>query len=69
MSEISDDQSVDYRRGSRCNINDCVEVGRMHDGRVVLRSSQEPHRPPTVLGSDEWRAFLLSVKDGDFDTV
>ena len=69
MSGISDDQPVDYRRGSKCDHGACVEVGRRGDGRVALRSSEEPERPPTLLDPDEWTEFLRSVKDGDFDSV
>jgi hypothetical protein len=68
VSKINDNRPVEYRRGSRCDHGNCVEVARLADGRVALRNSQEPHRPPTMLEPDEWSNFLLSVKDGDFDT-
>lgn len=69
MSEISDDRSVPYRRAKRCQVGDCLEVGRLPNGRISLRNSRAPHEPPLEIDSDEWSIFLLGVKDGDFDTV
>jgi hypothetical protein len=69
VSEISGDQTVSYRRGKNCIDSCCVEVGRLDDGRVVLRSSRAPQVRPTFIEPDEWASFLISVKDGDFDTL
>jgi len=69
VSEISDDRSVSYRRARKCQINNCLEVGRSPDGRIFLRNTRAPHDPPTIVDSDEWSAFLLGAKEGDFDSV
>lgn len=45
----------------------CVEVSRLTDGYVALRSSRNPELPPPVFTLDEWRAFVAGVKAGQFD--
>jgi hypothetical protein len=53
VSAISDDQPDDFRRSSKCNIGDCVEVGRRPDGKVVLRSARALRRSQVVIDPDE----------------
>lgn len=43
-----------------------VEV-RLVAGAVAVRDSKDPAGPVLVFTPDEWAAFLLSVRDGDFD--
>lgn len=44
----------------------CVEVGETPDG-VAMRDSKNPDGPRLHFTPDEWRAFVLGAKDGDFD--
>lgn len=37
------------------------------EGGVVVRDSRAPEGPVLRFTPDEWHAFLLGVKDGDFD--
>lgn len=44
----------------------CVAVRTGSDGRVVVRHSTDPHRE-LVFTTEEWAAFVLGVKAGEFD--
>jgi Domain of unknown function (DUF397) len=52
-----------------CSGGDCVEVARLADGRVALRSSLAPDASPFVVTSEEWAQFLRAAKSGCFDGV
>ena len=58
--------SDDFARSSFCNLSACVEVSVTSDGRFAVRQSS---RTDHVLyfTADEWHAFLLGVKAGEFD--
>ncbi|WP_028927949.1 DUF397 domain-containing protein [Pseudonocardia acaciae] len=44
----------------------CVEV--MHaETKVAIRDSKNPTQPPHHFTTDEWRAFIHGVKNGEFD--
>ena len=63
-----------WRKASFCASGECVEVAE-RNGMIVLRSSKGPRGIP--VGSlrrvhytaQEWRAFLLGVKAGEFDDL
>ena len=57
---------MNWCTSSFCNSISCVEVARIGD-RFLVRSTQDPDRPPLVFDADEWRVFLLGVKAGEFD--
>jgi hypothetical protein len=44
----------------------CVEVG-CKDGFVLVRDSKSPETPSRVFTPAEWMAFVLAVRDGEFD--
>lgn len=46
---------------------DCVEVRRHPDGQVELRNSRFPDQPLPPFTTDEWRAFVAGVRNGEFD--
>ncbi|WP_424211496.1 DUF397 domain-containing protein [Streptomyces sp. BI20] len=48
------------------NDEERVEIARLPDGAVAMRSSLDPD---TVLRytEAEWRAFVLGARDGEFD--
>jgi hypothetical protein len=44
----------------------CVEVAG-HDGMVLVRDTKDHGRGPVHLYTpDQWRAFITSVRSGDF---
>ena len=63
----------DVRVSSFCDRGDCVEVEFAPDGSVVVRSTGAPGEGASTPGLEftrqEWTAFLLGVKAGEFDPV
>jgi Domain of unknown function (DUF397) len=59
---------VDYRISSFCSLGDCVEVGQLPGGSVTVRDTKDPERRDSLTFTrDEWDAFVLGVKAGEFD--
>ena len=59
---------IDYRISSFCSLGDCVEVGQVPGGSVTVRDTKDPERRTSlVFTRDEWHAFVLGVKAGEFD--
>lgn len=59
-----------FKKGTRSNGsggNNCVEVALDQEGRAFVRDSKRPHAAILVFTADEWRAFVESVKAGEFD--
>ena len=44
----------------------CVEVARLADGQVAVRTSRHPAGPALVVTSAEWAAFVGGARDGEF---
>jgi hypothetical protein len=55
-----------YVRSSYCHSGGCLEVAA-HDGEVRIRDSKDPHSPVLRFTAEEWDAFLLGAKAGEFD--
>ncbi len=58
-----------WRKGSRSNGNggnNCVEVAFLDNG-VAVRDSKNRSGPALMFTPAEWRAFVDSAKDGEFD--
>ncbi len=55
----------EFRRASACRFGACAEAA-VSEEKVLVRQSENPD---TVISftSDEWRAFIKSVKAGEFD--
>jgi hypothetical protein len=49
------------------NGGDCVEVTDNLPGVVAMRDSKDPGGPVLAFGPDEWRAFTVAIKAGEFD--
>ena len=49
------------------NGGDCVEVADNLPEVVAVRDSKDPTGPVLAFGSDEWRAFMVAIKVGEFD--
>lgn len=45
----------------------CVEVAILAGGEIGVRNSRDPDGPILLFTSDEWRAFLAGVRNGEFD--
>lgn len=68
-----------WRKPGRCaGRSECVEVSVTYDtsaaphkagsGKLYLmRNSTDPDGPVLAFTEDEWDAFVLGVKDGEFD--
>ncbi|MEU4098833.1 DUF397 domain-containing protein [Streptomyces sp. NPDC026673] len=44
----------------------CVEVADLGGGAVAVRDSQNRELPPLRFTAEEWAAFRLGVRDGEF---
>ncbi|MFJ6619603.1 DUF397 domain-containing protein [Kitasatospora sp. NPDC091335] len=47
---------------------DRLEVAFLPEGAVALRHSADPQGTVLFYDAQEWRAFLLGLADGEFDT-
>lgn len=45
----------------------CVEVAAVPAGAVAVRDTKDRTRAPHVYTCQEWAAFLLAVRSGEFD--
>ena len=53
--------SLSYAAGN------CVEVASLPGGQIGVRNSRDTGGPVLAFTSDEWRAFLGGVQNGEFD--
>ena len=59
---------VMWRVSSWCAGNgDCVAVGQLRTGHVLVRDTKDPDGPRLRFSAGEWRAFLAGVRAGEFD--
>jgi hypothetical protein len=66
MNDVDLSKAV-WRKGSRSSGNgQCVEVA-MFDDAVAVRDSKDPSGPVLTFTLAEWRAFIGSVTDGEFN--
>lgn len=45
----------------------CVEVAHLPEGGVALRDTKDRSRAPHFYTREEWAAFLVGAKSGEFD--
>ncbi|MFI6495931.1 DUF397 domain-containing protein [Nonomuraea typhae] len=58
---------MSWRSARGCNGNSaCVEVGFLPGG-VAVRDSKLPDGPVVFFTNSEWAAFIIGVKNGEFD--
>jgi len=55
-----------WRRPSFCASGECVEIAELN-GMVVMRDSKDPHGHMLHYTTEEWRAFIRSIKAGNYD--
>jgi Domain of unknown function (DUF397) len=58
--------ALPWHRSTRCGDNACVEVAVL-DEEVLVRDSKAPDGPVLAFSRAQWQAFLLGVRDGEFD--
>ena len=58
---------IEWRVSSWCAAGDCVAVGRLPDGHVLVKDTKEPDGPQLRFDPTEWRAFVSGIRAGDFD--
>jgi hypothetical protein len=63
------EMDLDWRKSSFSGGEggDCVEVARAADGGRFLRDTKDRARPAHFFTAAEWDAFVLGVKNGEFD--
>ncbi|MEU7828640.1 DUF397 domain-containing protein [Nonomuraea sp. NPDC049129] len=60
-----------WRKSSRSSGNggQCVEVATNLPGVVAVRDSKDPEGPKLIFTPADWKAFIIGLKVGDFDTL
>jgi hypothetical protein len=63
--------AVAWQRSRRSNASgSCVEVAKLPgDAGVAIRNSRDPAGPALIYTAEEIAAFVLGVRDGDFDDL
>jgi hypothetical protein len=59
-------EDVRWRRSTKCDDDDCLEVAFPRQGTVLVRHSSHPEGPVIELTTAEWDAFLGGVMAGEF---
>ena len=63
-------QGVIWQKSGRSGPNgNCVECAALPDGGVAVRNSRDPEGPALIYTPAEMEAFILGVRDGDFDNL
>jgi hypothetical protein len=59
---------AEWRKSSYSSGNggQCVQVARNLPGIVAVRDSKDQDGPALVLTADQWRAFVLGARAGQF---
>ena len=61
---------VTWQKSGRSNPSgNCVECAALADGGVAVRNSRDPEGPTLIYTPAEIEAFILGVRDGDFDNL
>jgi hypothetical protein len=64
----TDLSGVTWQKSRRSNPSgNCVELAVLPGGGIAVRNSRHPDGPALIYTRAEVEAFLLGVRDGDFD--
>jgi Domain of unknown function (DUF397) len=66
MMQMTDRSPERWRKSSHSGTNGCVEVAVGADG-VDVRDSKDRSGPTLRFTFEEWQAFLVGARDGEFD--
>jgi hypothetical protein len=66
MGKLQGDAGNTWRKASRCQSGECVEVF-LADDAVLIRASARPDDALKIT-TGSWRAFADAAKAGEFDT-
>jgi hypothetical protein len=60
-----------WQKSRRSNPSgNCVELAELPGGAgIAVRNSRDPNGPALIYTVDEITAFILGVRDGDFDNL
>lgn len=63
--------ALNWRKSRRSNPSgNCVECAVLpDDAGIAMRNSRDPHGPALIYTYAEIEAFILGVRDGDFDDL
>jgi Domain of unknown function (DUF397) len=61
-----DMSGADWRKSSHSAEGNCVEIAFLGDS-VAIRNSNDRQGSMLVFTRADWRSFLRSVRDGEFD--
>lgn len=64
---VYDTSNAAWITSRACNNSACVQVAHLPGGMVALRDSKDTSKPPHIFDGEEWVAFLIGVKAGEFD--
>jgi hypothetical protein len=56
-----------YKSSYSANGSTCVEVATNLPDIVAVRDSKDANGPALAFTADEWRAFILGARSGEFD--
>ena len=63
-------EGVTWQKSSRSGPNgNRVECAALPGGGVAVRNSKDPEGPALIYTAAEIEAFVLGVRDGDFDNL
>jgi hypothetical protein len=60
------EDSIQWRRSSRCESDTCVEVAHV-DQVIAIRDSKDVDGSVLTFSAEEWAAFVAGVRNGEFD--
>jgi len=64
MSDLNDLRWFKSSASGSCG---CVEVAHLPEGGVALRDTKDRTKAAHIYTRDEWQAFLIGAKNGEFD--
>jgi len=59
--------ALSWKKSTASLMGDCVEVARAGE-TIFVRDSKNPLGPVLTFSGAEWEAFLIGVRDGQFNT-
>jgi hypothetical protein len=63
----TDLSNLHWFKSSASASGNCVEVAHLQGGGVAVRDSKHRDQAPHVYTRPEWEAFLIGVRNGEFD--